>query len=182
MKNILLLIAFCSLQVLGQQNSAAEKQLQGLLEWARITDSIVKDSRTKHYDFTHITERITEGSVERLDSINGKQVETASGGFSKYTFTDRNTNQIIKSIHNYSIHYNEHAENTLKGKSEITKIDIYYRDEEPIFAMYLKKIQDKDIVVNRKWYYVQLVSRNNSQKSIRDYILNLCKDVIPKKK
>ncbi|MCH2195630.1 hypothetical protein [Kordia sp.] len=182
MKNITFLFFFCSIFVVGQEKNQTLSKLEELIPWTHVMDMRIKDSKTKHFDFSPISHRIAEGSLALIDSINGTQVEIGSGAFTIDTYRDKSRNHIIKSTHSYVTHYNDNAESDLKGKSKRSKIDIYYGDEKPIFATYEKFFQLTNKKCNRHYYFVQFEIDNPSQKEVRDYILRLAKDQIANKK
>ncbi|AXG71301.1 hypothetical protein KORDIASMS9_03558 [Kordia sp. SMS9] len=181
-KKITLLLVFCSLCAIGQEKNQATSKLESLLTWTHLIDRVIEDAKGKHFDFTHISHRIKEGSMILIDSINGAQVEIGSGAFTTDTYKDKNTNKIIKSSHSDVIDYNENAASDLKGKIERLKIDIYYDNEKPVFATYLKLIKRNKKIINREFYYVQLDADDPSQKEVREYILRLSKDQIAHKR
>ncbi|WP_298516140.1 hypothetical protein [uncultured Kordia sp.] len=182
MKKLTFLLFFCSLIAIGQKKNQAVSKLESQLVWTQLTDRVIEDSKSKHFDFTHISHRITEGSMTLIDSINGAQVKIGSGAFTIDTYKDKNTNQIIKSSHSDVVDYNENAKSDFKGKTKRSKIDIYYSDEKPVFATYLELIKSNKKIVNREFYYVQLDVDDPSQKDVRTYILRLGEYEIAHKK
>lgn len=181
MKTIFLFFIFCSLYTLGQEQNQATSKLDPLPEWANSIDSLITDSSNKHYDFTYISERIKEGLMTPVDSINGTLVELGTGAFTTHIYTDRNVNQIIRSNHSQVMHYNEDLNNDMRGKDVRYTFVIYFKDEKPVFAIYEEKVKRKGKIINHEYLHVQLNSDDPSQKNIRADILRFAKEQITNK-
>lgn len=192
MKTLFLLLFLSSTIVFAQKKTHPSQkvsaQLDKLIESARITDSIVQDSKSKFYEETHIASRIQEGSLRNFDSINGKVQEIGSGGFSRYTYTNKETNRVIKSRHNTTLHYKYDTKDSINANTERREINIYYIKDKPYFAIYNEYHYNRTEVISSNRYYVQLDIKRRDvydtkdfQEEIRNYIIKLSEEVLAEK-
>ena len=189
MRFITLILILLTVNLFGQNNHHSYYETQSefdmLTEKAKKTDSIIVVSDKMEYREKYITTGISEGSIQLTDSL---KVEIGSGGFSTYTYTNENTNEIIKAEHNQTVHYKYDVKDSLNANTERLEISIYYEKEKAYYAEFNEYHYDNENVISTNRFYLQLNTKRDEiyystsfQEEIVKYILKLSEEIITEK-
>ena len=189
MKIPIIILILISSNLFGQNKEhpyyRTQSEFGKLTEKAKRTDSLIIASDKMEYREKYITTGISEGSIQLTDSL---KVEIGSGGFSTYTYTNDNTNEIIKAEHNQTVHYKYDVKDSLNANTERLEISIYYEKEKAYYAEFNEYHYDNENVISTNRFYLQLNAKrdeiyysNDFQEEITKYILKLSEDIITEK-
>jgi len=155
MKFYIIIYLFLPLTFFGQTRSHPSNSAQKVLQEKIASFGFIDSINTSQSSFYSIS--IAEGRIRIPDSLNKKNI-IGSGGFSRYTYRTRDSSKrILKSKHNYTVHYKYDTPDSLTPNTERIEMTIYYdENEEPSLAKFVENHYNNEIVLSSNLYYLNI--------------------------
>ncbi|MFY7669443.1 hypothetical protein ACOSP6_00010 [Tenacibaculum sp. MEBiC06402] len=182
MKKIIILLLFYSFNSIAQ-NNRSQIVLDENIAFSKRIDSLIIASESIQYNGTEIIRSISEGPISLTEKItyddgsSEKESTVGSGGFSRYVYRAKETNELIKVQHNSTVHYEK---DSLSANSERLEISVYYKSQKPFLTKIIENHYTSSRVISSNRYYLNLPKDINdfydtyySNSKLKDIIFNV---------